>query len=219
MTKIKICGIQDIETACVAVECGVDFIGLVFAPSHRQISLTSAHIISKAVHDLDSQGLTTGVFVNQPAKEVNSIARRCSLDYVQLSGDESWEYCRNIEKPIIKAIHVSSKTTGVKLITDIQKTIVLLRDKEIIHLLDSDSPNSYGGTGEVFNWDLLKPIADEYDVMIAGGLNAHNVAELIKSVNPWGVDVSSGVEINGIKNPERIKKFIDTVRKLERKEQ
>ncbi len=217
MTRIKICGIKDVETAGLAVEYGVDFVGLVFASSRRQISLQTAQKITTAMHALQPEVPVAGVFVNLPAGEVNHVARQCSLDYVQLSGDESWEYCLDIEKPVIKVIHVLETKTAGEIIAEIKKGKAVLRRRSFFCLLDTGSSAAYGGTGKLFNWETVQQITPKYPVMVAGGLNHQNVGQLIGKVNPWGVDVSSGVEINGVKNSGLMKEFITSVRKFEQK--
>jgi len=152
-----------------------------------------------------------GVFVNAPASQVNEIADFCALDCVQLSGDESWEYCREIIEPIIKAIRIGQQSPE-ELCAELSAGGELLPAQRFITLLDSQVEGKYGGTGESFNWNLAQQVAEKFPVIIAGGLNPKNVARLIETVRPWGVDVSSGVESNGLKDASKIRAFVKAVR-------
>jgi phosphoribosylanthranilate isomerase len=137
------------------------------------------------------------------------------LDYVQLSGDESWKYCLDVEKPLIKAIHVTDGQSAEDIITEIEKGHRVLSHKDFICLLDTHSADVYGGTGQVFNWHLAKQVSARFPVIVAGGLTPANVGKLVKEVQPWGVDVSSGVESDGQKDVSKIRDFIHVVRKAE----
>ena len=212
MTRIKICGIRDKTRALAAVEAGADFIGLVFAPSRRHLSPQKALPLVEAVRGLGSRPAIVGVFVNTAAQEVNHITDYCRLDWVQLSGDETWEYCQELKKAVIKVIHVSSRQKTDEILADIETGYQLLPEKELICLLDSRVGEAYGGTGQVFNWQLAREVSARFPVMIAGGLTPANVGQLIKEVQPWGVDVSSGVESNGLKDASKIRAFVKAVR-------
>ncbi len=213
MTKIKICGLTEVEHALVAAQAGADFLGLVFAPSRRQISCAKALDIVKAVRQLKSPPKIVGVFVNLEAEKVNLIADFCQLDLVQLSGDESWEYCRKVKYPIIKVIHVSGKEKPEKVTAKMERG----SKYKPIFLLDSKIGSSYGGTGKTFDWRILKQVVARFPIIVAGGLNEENVAHLVKEVRPFGVDVSSGVERGGRKDVAKIKAFIRVVREAERR--
>ena len=216
MTRVKICGLSEIEPALAAIEAGADFLGIVFAPSRRQVSPEQAKRMAESVHSSKNHPLLVGVFVNAPTEEVNRIVGACGLDYVQLSGDESWQYCREIRKPLIKAIHVTEGQTSENIIAEIEKGRRLLGEKEFVCLLDTHSAAVYGGTGQVFDWRLAKDVSAHFQVMVAGGLTPDNVGQLVGEVQPWGVDVSSGVESNGRKDISKIKDFIQKVRSAEK---
>jgi phosphoribosylanthranilate isomerase len=211
MTRVKICGIRDKDNALAAVEAGADFIGLVFAPSKRQVDPTQACEIVSAVKKSSDATKVVGVFVNAPASQVNEIADFCALDCVQLSGDESWEYCCEIVEPIIKAIRIGQQSPE-ELCAELSTGGELLPAQRFITLLDSQVEGKYGGTGESFNWNLAQQVAERFPVIIAGGLDPKNVARLIETVRPWGVDVSSGVESNGLKDASKIRAFVKAVR-------
>ena len=218
MTRVKICGIRDENHALAAVEAGADFIGLVFAPSQRQVTPTKACEIASAVKKSSDATKVVGVFVNAPASQVNEIADFCALDCVQLSGDESWEYCREVVEPVIKAIRIGQQSPA-ELYAELSAGGQLLPLQRFIALLDSQIEGKYGGTGESFNWNLAQQVAKRFPVIIAGGLDPTNVARLIERVRPWGVDVSSGVETGGVKDIAKIRMFIKEVRKADERRQ
>lgn len=216
MTKVKICGLSEIEHALVAGRAGADFIGLVFASSRRQISPEKALPLVEAVHNQRPSPTVVGVFVNLAAQEVNHIADYCRLDRVQLSGDESWQYCQEIKRPIIKAVHVSANRKAEEILAEIEAGYQLPIQKELVCLLDSQVSGTYGGTGETFDWQLAEEVSARFPVIIAGGLTPANVGQLIMKTKPWGVDVSTGIENNGQKDVSKIRAFIEAVRKAER---
>ena len=210
MTRVKICGIREEVHALAAAEAGADFIGLVFAPSPRQITPAQAKKIASTLKRSDSATEVVGVFVNMPASMVNKIADFCHLDWVQLSGDESWEYCRELAKPIIKAVRADKLK---QIAADLAAGEKILYNRKHLYLIDTLTKGKYGGTGKTFDWSLAREVAEQFPVIIAGGLTPENVAQAIKVAAPWGVDVSSGVETGGTKDIAKIRAFIEAVRR------
>jgi len=215
MTKIKICGIREGKHALAAAKAGTDFIGLIFAPSPRRISVEQAQKIAMAVKQSGHPTEVVGVFVNSLAETVNLIAENCQLDRVQLSGDEPWEYCNEIVKPVIKVFRVKRGQSASEVCAYLAKGAKALSNENHVFLLDSQVGVKYGGTGRIFDWNLAKQVASEYPVLLAGGLTPENVVPALKKVAPWGVDVSSGVEVGGIKHVSRIRAFIEAVRSFD----
>ena len=212
MTHIKICGIREEEHARVLAEAGIDFIGLVFASSQRQVTKAQAKKIAAAVRSVNSRTEVVGVFVNTTAPTIRKIVETCGLDRVQLSGDEPWALCRELDLPVIKVIRVSRNYTAEKICTDLEYGDKMLASQKHIFLLDANARDKYGGSGMKFDWKLAEPIARRLPVIVAGGLTPDNVKEAIKIIKPWGVDVSSGVETKGVKDMKKILKFIENIR-------
>ncbi len=210
MTRVKICGITNVSHARAAIEAGADLIGVVFAPSPRQVTPKKAREIAAAVKKYNLP--VVGVFVNMTAATVNSVASSCGMDWVQLSGDESWEYCQQIEKPLIKAIHISNSLSEGELLAHLEDGEQQLDSRPPVYLLDTLVKNKYGGTGQAFAWQIAKRAAAKFPVIIAGGLHPGNVGQVVARLRPWGVDVSSGVESKGVKDVDKIKAFIQAVR-------
>ncbi|MDO8491125.1 MAG: phosphoribosylanthranilate isomerase [Dehalococcoidia bacterium] len=212
MTRVKICGITRIEHALAAAEAGADFLGLVMAPSPRRIAPEESLEIAAAVRAARPQRCPAlvGVFVNTPSEEVNRIALECALDYVQLSGDETWEYCAAMARPVIKATHVGQRqTTG-----DLEAELRRGKKANVVCMLDTRLPAKYGGGGQSFNWRIAQGLSSRFDFFLAGGLSPDNVAEAISLVKPWAVDVSSGVETAGIKDVVKIRAFIEAAKSV-----
>jgi phosphoribosylanthranilate isomerase len=215
MTKVKIDGISRIEDARAVVEAGADYLGLIFAPSPRQVEPEAARRIVEALNDILQRPQVVGVFVNTPASEIDRLADFCGLDLVQLSGDESWEYCRDINRSVIKVIHVSENVGAEAVLEEIVTGERVLGRDGFTCLLDTAVKGRYGGTGKKFDWELAGEVGRQRPVIIAGGLTAENVEEAIRTARPWGVDVSSGVETKGRKDIALIEAFVRAVRRAD----
>lgn len=206
MVKVKICGITSYEDASVAVEAGADALGFVFFDrSPRFINpVRAAGIIAKLPPFIQ----TVGLFVNEEPAQVNWTADYCGLDIVQLHGDETPEDCLEVKRRVIKAFRIQKIVS----IAPLEK----YQDYQVsAYLLDAWSPDAYGGTGRTFNWELAQSARQYGQVILAGGLTPENVAEAIRVVNPYGVDVSSGVEsAPGKKDAETVRAFIRAAKGL-----
>jgi phosphoribosylanthranilate isomerase len=209
MTRIKICGITRPEDARAAAELGADAIGLVFfAASPRCVDVERANAIIAALPPFVS---VVALFVNADADAVNRLLNHVSVDLLQFHGDESGDYCRQFKRPYMKAIRVRPGADLLQYASEHRSAKALL--------LDAYSEQAYGGTGHTFDWKLI-PANLPLPVVLSGGLTGHNVAEGIKAVRPWAVDVSSGVEsVKGIKDYAKMVTFILAVRKTDQEQQ
>jgi phosphoribosylanthranilate isomerase len=204
MTKVKICGLMELDHVKTAVDSGADAIGFVFAKSRRQVTVDQARELATAV---PSEVLKIGVFVNEALEEVERIAREVPLDVVQLHGDEDPDYVRRLSIPTIKALSIKTKE-------DVQQASQYEVD---YFLFDAPGVEFRGGSGHSFDWSLLAKANISHDkVILAGGLTENNINEAIHIVQPFMVDVSSGVETAQRKDAEKIRTFIRAVRDEER---
>ena len=205
--------------AQIAAEVGADFIGFVFVPEvRRQITLEQAKSILLEYRPCfggDGPKLV-GLFLNQSVQLVNRIVEECKLDMVQLCGDEPPEYWSQVIVPVIKQIKVRNDSSHQQSVTETETQLVRIKSAQQIPLLDKYiSDKVGGGAGLAFDWNVAADLAPRYDFLLAGGLKPDNVRQAIKMANPWAVDVSSGVETNGVKDPEKIKDFADAVREAD----
>jgi phosphoribosylanthranilate isomerase len=200
VTHVKICGIKRVEDGLAAVQAGADLLGFVFAPSPRRVEAATVSEIVATVKDC-SPVRTVGVFVNADVSTMNRLAGMCRLDYIQLCGDEADDVINVLDIPAIRTVHVAPRDESAEALTE----RVNSSSAELV-LLDTARVGQYGGTGEPFDWAALPPL--NRPVLLAGGLNPSNVGAAIRMVRPWGVDVSSGVERNGEKDPDAIRDFV-----------
>ena len=198
---MKICGITNPEDALAAIALGADALGFVFyTRSPRRVTPEQAATI---VSRLPPFVAKVGVFVDEKLERVREIMNLCSLDYTQLHGSESPDYCQKLGHRAIKAFRVNDESI-----------LEQLSDYKVVAiLLDSYNPDMFGGTGRAFNWEIAARAARSNCVILSGGLTPQNVAQAIKIVKPYAVDVSSGVEASqGKKDHAKLKAFIQTVR-------
>ena len=219
--KVKMCGISKIEIIPAVVEAKPDYMGLVFAPSKRQVTVDQAKILveelhrgyakkygSDTEHDKNDTIKTVGVFVNETVDNLVTIANEANLDAVQLHGDEDEAFIQSLKErtnvEVWKAVQIRSAA-------DVEKWIDSSAD---MLLFDAYHKDERGGTGEVFDWSSLD--AFERPFMLAGGIDSTNVARAIRTVRPYGIDISSGIETNGVKDDEKITAFTKIVKSIGR---
>ena len=223
--KIKICGISKVETILAIVDAKPDYMGLVFAPSKRQVTVDQAKTLVEELHkqyanrynrnaeQYSNQTLihqefikTVGIFVNETLENLVTIATEVNLDAVQLHGDEDEAFIQSLKErtnvEVWKAVQIRSAADAEAWIDSSADML----------LFDAYHKDERGGTGEVFDWSCL----DEFErpFMLAGGIDRANVARAIRTVRPYGIDISSGIETDGVKDDEKIKAFTNIVRTI-----
>lgn len=200
MTKlfVKICGITRAQDAELASRLGAAAVGFVFWPSSpRYIAPEAARIIAEEV---PRHVMKVGVFVDEDIENVRNVMEVAGLDVAQLHGNETPEYCRLLGRKVFKAVGVKDNGTP-----DISEF-----DPDVVLLVDAYDRTRYGGTGRTVNWSSAREIAVTRRTILAGGLNAANIRLALRSVHPYGVDVSSGVESTpGVKDPVRLRSFFE----------
>jgi len=217
--KVKMCGISKVETIPAVVEAKPDYMGLVFAPSKRQVTVDQAKTLVEELHKQytkrynngaeqsnNDEIKTVGIFVNETLDNLVTIATEVNLDAVQLHGDEDEAFIQSLKErtnvEVWKAVQVRSAADAEKWIDSSADML----------LFDAYHKDERGGTGEVFDWSSL----DEFErpFMLAGGIDSTNVARAIRTVRPYGIDISSGIETEGVKDDEKIKAFTNIVRAI-----
>ena len=217
--KVKMCGISKVETIPAIVDAKPDYMGLVFAPSKRQVTVDEAKILVEELHKqyamkynsaVEQSGndeiKTVGVFVNETLDNLVTIAKEVNLDAVQLHGDEDEAFIQALKEKtdveVWKAVQICSAADAEAWIDSSADML----------LFDAYHKDERGGTGKVFDWSCL----DEFErpFMLAGGIDSTNVARAIRTVRPYGIDISSGIETDGVKDDEKIKAFTNIVRTI-----
>ena len=215
MTRVKICGIQGGGDALTAARAGADFVGLVFVPNRRRRldEERAMGIVSALRENLGQPPKVVGLFADQPLEELAQVVRRCGLDMVQLCGAESLEYCDQAGVPVIKVVHVPDALPVDDAATRVCDVAGALKDRGHTVTLDRQVEGLQGGTGQSFNWAIAQAVASKgLPFFLAGGLTPENVGAAVRTVGPWGVDVSSGVETGGVKDASKIGAFVHAVR-------
>ena len=212
--KVKMCGISKVETIPAIVDAKPDYMGLVFAPSKRQVTVEQAKILIEELHKqcinhYDIKVVkTVGVFVNETLDNLVRIADTANLDAVQLHGDEDEAFIQSLKErtnvEVWKAVQIRSAADAEAWIDSSADML----------LFDAYHKDERGGTGEVFDWSSLD--AFERPFMLAGGIDSTNVARAIRTVRPYGIDISSGIETNGVKDDEKITAFTKIVKSIGR---
>jgi phosphoribosylanthranilate isomerase len=219
MTKVKICGLTNLADARFAAEAGADFLGFIFyKPSPRYVKPeTVKEIVSilTKLKTLNPKPVYVGVFVNEGAESVSEILDFCRLDAAQLHGDEPPEFVSHFGGRAYKALRPQSREEAEMLVnkySGLNKSSAASNSESSnppSFLLDAYHPNLYGGAGHVTDWSMAAVMARQQRIMLAGGLTPANVAHAIQAVHPWGVDVSSGVELEkGRKDYGKVQAFI-----------
>ena len=212
--KVKMCGISKVDTIPAVVEAKPDYMGLVFAPSKRQVTVEQAKTLVEALHNQCKEQnnmvsiKTVGVFVNETLDNLVTIANEANLDVVQLHGDEDEAFIQSLKErtnvEVWKAIQIRSAADAEAWIDSSADML----------LFDAYHKNERGGTGDIFDWSCLDTFVRPF--MLAGGLDSTNVARAIRTVRPYGIDISSGIETNGVKDDEKIKAFTKIVNSIGR---
>jgi phosphoribosylanthranilate isomerase len=210
---IKICGLRDPEHAIAAAEAGADLLGLVFASSRRQVTHDEARSIVDAVHQAmgDERPLFVGVFVDASLETIEATAAATGISVAQLHGQDVGDVLRRTSLATIRAVAPPPGQDARAVLGRIDGERVDATTPAL-SFIDAYDPVLHGGTGRRADWELARIVAGSTGLMLAGGLNPETVAEAIETVRPAGVDVSSGVERNGVKDPDLIRSFIARAR-------
>ena len=200
MIPVKICGITSYKDAEIAVNYGASAIGIIFYQDSPRYIYPEK--VGEWITAVPSKLKKVGVFDNEKGKNINTIVEKLNLDYIQLHGDESPEYCNKMIRPVIKAFRV-----GV----DFDPNVI---DNFQVHafLFDTYQIGEFGGTGKSFKWDLISGLNIDTPIILSGGLNAENIIKGIETVKPSALDVNSGVELKpGVKDRVKIEKLFNTI--------
>ena len=210
---VKICGLREPEHAAAAARAGADFIGFVFAPARRQVTADMAQSCIAAAREAAAGRtlLAVGVFVDALPMEIAGIAEQAGLDAVQLQGTESPEFIQGLPIPAFKALRPRPESRSAEVIAEIRRYRSAAMPPVGV-LIDGYSEQTAGGTGVRADWALAAEISSGFPILLAGGLDPGNVGAAIRHVRPQGVDVSSGVEVNGVKDSALIARFIRAAR-------
>jgi len=200
--RVKICGITRIEDAMEAIKNGVNALGFIFYKKSKRY--VEPQKVKEIIEKIPPFVTTVGVFVNEEIEEIKRIVKITKLDLVQLHGEEDEEYIDKIKKEVkvLKAFRVKNKNV-------LEEIKAMNLDS---FLLDAFTKEEYGGTGKTFDWEIARESKKLGNVILAGGINENNIEEIIKKIQPYAVDISSGVEVEpGIKDVKKIKNILKKI--------
>ncbi len=211
--SVKICSLREVEHARYVIDAGADLFGLIFAPARRQVTVERARNIVQAVRAGASgdSPRAVGVFVDASADEINSVIQTVGLDLVQLHGSERPELIAELSVPAIKVFRPEPGTSVATVQRDLERFAAAARPP-VAFLIEGFHPSQAGGAGVRADWLLVSKLAREWPIVLAGGLSPDSVAEAIEAVRSIAVDVGSGVETNGVKDPAMIAAFVQNAR-------
>jgi phosphoribosylanthranilate isomerase len=223
MTIVKICGIKTLKDALAAIQAGADYLGFNFYPkSVRFIEKSACAEITSLLKREHPQIKLVGVFVNSPVDEIKDILQTCHLDLAQLHGDETPEMLSAFNGKAFKAIRLSSTESAEASVYPFIQSVANIRYPlqqfalSPAMLIDAAVKGVYGGSGVTADWTAAAKLAKKYPLLLAGGLTPENVADAVRQVQPWGVDVASGVEsAPGEKDAGKMEKFVKEVKRVE----
>ena len=211
MTKIKICGLKLKNDFEFVASLNVDYAGIIFVENvKRQISTTEAEKISDAMNKISNPPKLVGLFADQKLEYIKKIYHRYGLDHVQLCGSENEEFLNELDIPFIKQIKLKNNINFQEIFNQIE----FVKSIGGLVSIDTYKEGHYGGSGKLINLSDAKKIINKYKVFLSGGLNSDNITNIIETIKPWAVDVSSGVELNNKKNMNKIEKFVNNVRSV-----
>ena len=211
---IKLCGNRSSTDLINAANAGADLLGVIFADAWRRVSVQHAREMVSALRgETDHAPPVVGVFVDQPAEEVNRAAAEVGLDMVQLHGTEPPEYWGLIDRPLIIARRMSAGMTADEAEEELSRVAEFMQRAGALSLIEPHVEGEPGGAGVAIDFSLAERLARRYSFILAGGLNPETVAPAIQAVRPWGVDVSSGVETNRVKDPFKVGQFVYQARR------
>jgi phosphoribosylanthranilate isomerase len=210
LTRIKICGVTNIETADLCAELEVNFIGLVFENGRLRVKPDIARGITAHISKIPKRPVVVGVFSNTPYYEVNLLAEYCNLDWIQLPGDVPMQFAKALKRPVVRVTQVDRETTAA----DVQSYVSGAFGSRSVRLFETPFIKN-GATDVVFDWQIFSGLSPFIPVLIGGGLTSETVGNLIETCHPWGVNVSAEVERAGKKSQSKIKTFIKAVKEAD----
>ncbi len=205
---VKLCGLRTLDDARIAIDAGASALGFILAESKRQVQ---PEFVAGLRDEIVNPPTVVGVTVNTSAEDLRRIYSTARLDMLQLSGDEPIEILDELDMPVIKSLKFPPGTSIDEATSTVDAWLNHRNAPELV-MIDAYHPTAQGGTGELADWKLVSEITVRYPVVLAGGLTPHNVADAIRRLKPIGVDVASGTETDGVKDPAKLRAFVANAR-------